>query len=179
MTFLFVPMFILMLVSWLYFGFMALFSDKYKAKQVLRIAVVAIPMAMGLGTCTFYLLQGKKESNEACAIAALRTMSSAEELYFNRYKTYATLSQLAATGVDMIDGITAAAIDPQHEKGGYYYILTVGHDGKTWCCIARPAAWGKTGQRNFWVFADGAIYYSTKENKFTSMDDFTPENSRD
>lgn len=102
------------------------------------------------------LIERPNYANEASAISALRTLSSAEELFNCRFGRYATLGQLAGTG--MIDPVLARATSPWSTKSGYYFTLTVGGNG--WSCLAMPAEPGKTGTRSFFIDTSGVIYFA-------------------
>jgi hypothetical protein len=106
----------------------------------------------------------REATNEASAISALRTLSSAEELYNTRYATYATLKDLAAKRY--IDPTLASG-----KKNGYIFRIELPGPGK-WHCTARPEKPGETGERSFYIGADGVIYY--KECKKDSDTSCTP-----
>ncbi len=92
-----------------------------------------------------------KHTNETSAIAMLRTLCSAQELYNARYATYATLGDLGAK--KYIDPTLASG-----KKNGYVFKVELPGPGK-WCCSARPEKPGQTGERSFYIGEDGVIYY--------------------
>lgn len=100
-------------------------------------------------------------SNEAAAIANLRTISSAEELYRFTHDRYGTFKELL--GEEMLDEKLAEATSPRQAKAGYYYRLTLTKDG--WYCVASPARPGKTGTRSFWINQTGEERWSKCESK--------------
>ena len=106
----------------------------------------------------------RKAANEASAISALRTLSSAEELYNTRWGNYATLADLAAKR--LIDASLASG-----KKSGYVYKVEV-TGPNDWHATARPEKPGQTGERSFYIGADGVIYY--KECKKDSDTSCTP-----
>lgn len=85
--------------------------------------------------------------NEMKAAAALRTIGSAQHLYFARHKTFATLDQLLA--VHSIDVQFAKATTPENAMNGYYFRIEPGKD--EWSGVALPAQPGVTGRRSFYV----------------------------
>ena len=105
-----------------------------------------------------------KAANEASAISALRTLSSAQELYNTRYAAYATFKDLAAKRY--IDPVLASG-----KKNGFVFKIELPGPGK-WRCTARPEKPGQTGERSFYIGEDGVIYY--KECKKDSDTSCTP-----
>jgi hypothetical protein len=85
--------------------------------------------------------------NETSAVAALRTIGSAQHLYHARYKTYTTLDLLHAAHA--IRPELAKATTPEGAKDGYYFRVTPGDD--QWSGVALPAQPGKTGKRSFYM----------------------------
>lgn len=99
---------------------------------------------------------------ESGAIANLRTISSAEELYKTRNGRYCSLADLYTLGV-YIDESLSQATCPRQAKAGYYFTLTVGN-GK-WSCTAIPTRPGKTATRSFYIDQTGAIYWAVCESE--------------
>ena len=122
------------------------------------VAIIAIIAAIAIPN----LLESKKAANEAAAVSALRTISSAEELYNNRFGEYGELSEM--TGEGFIDSVLGSAdIDdnPNSSKQGFKYDLTVSSSGAQWSCVAFPSDWGVTGERAFYIDQTGVIYKKT------------------
>jgi len=92
-------------------------------------------------------------SPEAAAISALRTLSSAQELYNTRWSKYGNMTELHKA--DTIDAVLAEATTPEHSKSGYYFRMSPGEDG--WSCVALPAEPGYTGERSFFIDETGEI----------------------
>jgi type II secretory pathway pseudopilin PulG len=109
------------------------------------IAAIAIPN----------MLQSRTAANEASAIASLRTLSVAEEMFLSMYERYGSLEELG--NVNFIDAELACATGPDRPKSGYYFTLTLGQDG--WSCVAMPVEPGKTGTRSFFVDQNGDIRF--------------------
>lgn len=125
------------------------------------LLIVFLTIMHGMG-CDFWGGRRRGGGNEGAGISALRTISSAEELYNTRYERYGTFEELDRA--DMIDSVLAGATSAASPKSGYYFILTVSKTGLSWTCITRPSDWGITGERNFKIDQTGVIYFNTIEN---------------
>ena len=115
-------------------------------------------------------------AGRASAISALRTLSSAQELYKTRTGCYGESFDLN-DGKDKkyIDPALARS-DPDHPnpmpKSGYWIDISVNADNSDWCAIARPEVWEKGveqvgdywGRRNYIIKSDGVIYYNTEKD---------------
>ena len=100
----------------------------------------------------------------------MRFISQSQEVYYARYGSYASLSQLKDTG--FIDDKLATATEPATAKSGYYFTVTV-KNGEFWNCLARPAVWSdirKDPCNRQWLtdknylITEGIIYYNEEEN---------------
>jgi len=137
----------------------------FRGKSIWRRWGGAVPISMGIAAFIvliyfFAIYQSAasiRKVNEASAISALRTMSSAQELYNTRYGSYAT-SMAAIANSNMIDIVLANATTPQSAKSGYYFSLTTASGG--WQCVAKPAQPGTTGARSFFIDETGVIYHA-------------------
>ena len=98
--------------------------------------------------------------NETRAIAALRTIGSAQHLYHARYKVYTTLKVLHS--VHSIDLALAKATTPETAKDGYYFRIKTGKD--QWKGVALPAQPGKTGKRSFYTDHMAVIHQAKCES---------------
>ncbi len=111
-------------------------------------------------------LQARKQGAEAPPIGALRTVSSAQTIFFYREEEkgaggrarYAShLRELAERG--MIDAVLASGT-----KQGYVYTMNevkVTDDATGWNCRANPQAEGDAGRRSFYVDESGVIRFAT------------------
>lgn len=97
--------------------------------------------------------RAQMKRNEASAISLCRTISSTQEFYKTRYKTYASLEQLVGTGFVVKDILSG-------EKDGYRFAIEIEDDGKDWSMTADPVEPGTTGERSFRISSDGVIYVS-------------------
>jgi type IV pilus assembly protein PilA len=129
------------------------------------IAIIAIIAAIAIPN----LIEARKGSNEAAAIGALRTLTTAQALFREGDKDkdttldYATqLSELKTT--NLIDGVLGSGT-----KQGYVFDVTSSSAQFTWSATARPAAAGKSGDRYFFVDESGVIRFATTTNA-TSTD---------
>ncbi len=130
------------------------------AVLVLLLLVFGLSSGGRRGGCTGWFNR-RSAATETAAIATLRMMCSAEEVFWAKFGNYATLTQLA--GARLIDTSLAGATHKVYARAGYYYIHKT--DGATWCCIAMPAAPGLTGSRSFFIGTDGVIYYAPCETE--------------
>lgn len=118
------------------------------------IAAIAIPK----------FIEARKQGNEASAIGALRTLTTAQAIYVETNvgddgkRCYGTLQQLGAK--NLIDPVLASGI-----KQGYKFNCQPLEDpSKGYWVIARPAIPGKTGERYFYADPSGALYFSLKDS---------------
>ena len=118
------------------------------------VAIIAIIAAIAIPN----LLRSRIAANEAAAIGALRTLSSAQENYRNNGGTnlYGTLAQLSGATPPYID----SALGGGTSRG--YTIAIVGTpDGDSWSATAVPSTVGTTGNRGFFIDESGVIRYTT------------------
>jgi prepilin-type N-terminal cleavage/methylation domain-containing protein len=115
------------------------------------VAIIAIIAAIAIPS----LLQSKMAANEASAISALRTLSSAQELYRTRLNTYGDLATLGTRGY-----IDAALADADTDaKSGYLIDIQLEAVSKLdWCAVAVPAT-TRDGERYFCIDTSGVIYW--------------------
>ena len=113
---------------------------------IAMVAAIAIPN----------LIEARKGSNEAAAIGALRTLTTAQALYRegdkdkNQVLDYARdLEDLSHVG--LIDGILGMGT-----KQGYLFRIESADDFR-WSASATPQAPGKSGDRSFFVDESGVI----------------------
>jgi type IV pilus assembly protein PilA len=126
------------------------------------IAIIAIIAAIAIPN----LIEARKGSNEAAAIGALRTLTTAQSLYRegdkdkNNILDYADdLTKLQANG-GLIDNVLGGATTS--EKQGYKFHIVSANTGQfTWQAVAEPASPGKSGDRYFYVDESGVIRFST------------------
>jgi Tfp pilus assembly protein PilE len=127
------------------------------------IAAIAIPN----------LVETKRQPSRAASISAMRTISSAQELFYKRHGMYATFEQLRA--VNMLDSVLASATTPASAKSGYYFTMTISPDGTKWSCVMRPAVWPGGYHKNFMVNETGVLYW----NDIGNSSEFTKTLGRD
>ncbi len=124
------------------------------------IAIIAIIAAIAIPN----LIEARKGSNEAAAIGALRTLTTAQALFREGDKEkdgtldYATvLSDLSATtNGSLVDGVLGSGT-----KQGYAFLISAATPQFTWSATAAPAVPGKSGDRYFFVDESGVIRFST------------------
>jgi len=111
---------------------------------VLAIGTIALMPLLSCGC-------GSKTSNEASAIASLRTLSTVSEQYRNRFDSYPVTTPLATLE-------TTGYVDSNlggGSKSGYDFVF-VG-TASTWTCTAAPTTPTSTGDRFFFVDESGVI----------------------
>ena len=117
------------------------------------VAIIALLAAIAIPN----LLRARLNANESAAIAALQTISTAEQSYRASNPRYGTLAELGNSSPPYIDSVLASG-----NKQGYSFSLSAFSD--TFTCVARPQTYGKTGVRSFYVDESGVIRYSTVNN---------------
>src|SRR5262245_54736547 len=127
------------------------------------IAIIAIIAAIAIPN----LIEARKGSNEAAAIGALRTISTAQSLFregdkdHNGLLDYAT-SLGALASADLIDSVLGTGA-----KQGYTFSV-VGADTLVWSAVSNPGALHKSGDRFFFVDESGVIRFSTTSQASSS-----------
>ena len=114
---------------------------------IVVLAAIAIPN----------LLRSRVSSNEAGAIAALKTLSTAAETYFSSQTPRAypnNLSALVSANPPYIDSVLGSG-----NKSGYAYAWAGG--GNTYSVIASPQTPNVTGVRSFYVDPSGVVRVGT------------------
>jgi prepilin-type N-terminal cleavage/methylation domain-containing protein len=118
------------------------------------VAIIAIIAAIAIPN----LLRSRIAANEAAAIGAMRTLSSAQENYRNNSGTnlYGTLAQLSGATPPYIDSALGAGI-----SRGYTIAIVGTPDANAYAATAVPNAVGTTGNRGFFIDSSGVIRYTT------------------
>ena len=116
------------------------------------VSIIAIIAAMALPS----LAASRRAANEANCISALRMVTSVNELYRNRFGSYA----LAA------DDWVLANLVPHNADGELLvgtddYDFSYDSDGSVWSVSAVPRVPGVTADRAFYVDITGVIRFST------------------
>jgi type IV pilus assembly protein PilA len=140
---------------------------------ILIIAAIAVPS----------FLRSRIAANESAAVAAVRTVNTAEISYNSAYPTVGFASTLGAlsgtsctppssTGACLIDTVLAGG-----QRGGYNFTLTnvSGTPNSTYNVIATPILWNYSGIRYFCSYADAVVRVSM--TAITTCDNtITPQN---
>ena len=140
------------------------------------VAIIGIIAAIAIPN----LLASRRASNEAAAVSAVRTISTAEETY------RATLGGgLTFTDLDgllqkkLIDSALGSATTVANAKSGYIYAVnTTGANNSFYCAGTAPAT-DNTGTRNFSSDTPGVLYVHPLDvaNPPTSTTSGTPLNN--
>jgi type IV pilus assembly protein PilA len=125
---------------------------------ILIIAAISIPN----------LLRARIAANEAAAVAALRTLNTAQIFYDSSYPTVgfaSTLASLSGTNCAPPGSSGACIIDTQLASGtksGYKFTIsaTSGSPNATYTFIAAPLSPNQTGVRYFCSFGDAVVRFS-------------------
>ncbi len=117
------------------------------------VAIIAIIAAVALPS----LAESRRSANEASAISMLRTGSTVNEVYRQRFGLYATdAGQWVLAGlIPSADGGTEIAGGPR----GYDFVYV--SDGFTYTVTASPETLGVDGHRSFFLDQSGVIRFST------------------
>jgi type II secretory pathway pseudopilin PulG len=113
---------------------------------MLIVTILAIIVAIALPS----LLQTRKSANEGAAVAAMRTLSTAELWYRLRNRVYASVPDLVAARC--LDDAWGDLV-----RDGYVFNAIVPADGSTWAATAQPQVPGVTGDRFFYADERGVI----------------------
>ncbi|MFC1509957.1 type IV pilin protein [Candidatus Omnitrophota bacterium] len=119
------------------------------------VAIISLLAAIAIPN----LLRARHNANEAAAIAALRTISTATESFRSSQTPTAYPANLAALGSaapPYIDNALAAATAAASAKQGYFYTYARPNVNQ-FTCTASPALSGTTGTRVFFVNESGVI----------------------
>ncbi len=118
------------------------------------VAIIAIIAAIAIPN----LLRSRIAANEAAAIGALRTLSSAQENYRNNSGTnlYGTLAQLSGATPPYIDSALGSGV-----SRGYTIAIVGTPTANAWSATAVPNAVGTTGNRGFFIDESGVIRFTT------------------
>jgi len=118
------------------------------------VAIIGIIAAIAIPN----LLASRRAANEASAISAVRTVSSAEESYRATYGGGRQFADFAGLrGRDMIDRTLAGATTTAAAKSGYMYALTLSSSDSLFCVGTAPVS-TNTGTRNFSTDTPGVLY---------------------
>jgi type IV pilus assembly protein PilA len=132
------------------------------------IAIIAIIAAIAIPN----LIEARKSANESSAIASLRAIHAAQNLFKDRdydkdgYHYFAgELPRLAG----LIDARLAGPVaggpftGGTGQRSGYWFGMVSGGASEVWSCIAVPVSFGRSGDRNFFIDETGVIRYDTSD----------------
>ncbi len=115
------------------------------------VAIIGIVSAIAIPN----LLASRRAANEASAISAVRTISSAEASFFSSNNRFGTLADLS--NAQMLDAQLSAATTVATAKNGYMFGVLVTGGGGGYVAGAAPAT-SAQGNRNFSSDEPGVIY---------------------
>jgi type IV pilus assembly protein PilA len=118
------------------------------------VAIIGIIAAIAIPN----LLASRRAANEAAAVSAIRTITSAEEAYHATYgggSGFADLDGLVSK--QLVDPTLGSATTVVNAKSGYVYSVITSSAGANFCAGAAPAT-ANTGTHNFSSDTPGVIY---------------------
>ena len=118
------------------------------------VAIIGIIAALSIPN----LLASRRAANEASAISAVRTISSAEEAYRATYgegSGFTNLGGLVASKI--LDPTLGAATTVDNAKSGYIFSVVTSDLDTAFCAGAAPAT-ANHGTRNFSSDTPGVLY---------------------
>jgi prepilin-type N-terminal cleavage/methylation domain-containing protein len=118
------------------------------------VAIIGIIAAIAIPN----LLASRRAANEAAAVSAIRTITSAEEAYHATYggsSGFADLNGLVSR--QLVDPTLGSATTVANAKSGYIYSVITTSAGTNFCAGTAPAT-ANTGSRNFSSDTPGVIY---------------------
>ena len=115
------------------------------------VAIIALLAAIAIPN----LLRARHNANEAAAIGASRTISTAEESFraAQTPPTYGTCAQLTGAAPPYLNMTCAGAVITRQG----YTLTFAGTDANTFCITAVPVTAGTTGTRRFAVDGAGVV----------------------
>jgi type IV pilus assembly protein PilA len=134
---------------------------------LLVVTVILIISALAIPS----LLRSKLAANEASAIAAMRTIATAEATYVSTYpgEGFANLSSLGGAAATCASGATSTSscllddsLVSSGSKSGYNFTVTAsgGLPSVTYLAVGVPTVIGTTGTRAFCVSQDSVIRFN-------------------
>jgi prepilin-type N-terminal cleavage/methylation domain-containing protein len=118
------------------------------------VAIIGIIAAIAIPN----LLASRRAANEASAISAVRTLSSAEESYRSTYGGGAIFTDLNGLRTKlMVDKELGTATTVTNAKSGYIYSVITFDGGTGFCAGAAPTT-ANVGSRNFSSDTPGVLY---------------------
>jgi prepilin-type N-terminal cleavage/methylation domain-containing protein len=118
------------------------------------VAIIGIIAAIAIPN----LLASRRAANEASAISAVRTLSSAEESYRSTYGSGVSFTDLnGLLNKLMVDKALGTATTVPRAKSGYIYSVITIDAGAGFCAGAAPST-ANGGTRNFSSDTPGVLY---------------------
>ena len=117
------------------------------------VAIIALLAAIAIPN----LLRARNNANETAAIAALRTVSTAEES-FRAAQTPVIYANFTGLTTAVPPYLNMTATDATHITRQGYTMTLAGNDTNSYCASTAPVTPGVTGTRVFVVDSAGVVY---------------------
>ncbi len=118
------------------------------------VAIIGIIAALSIPN----LLASRRAANEASAVSAIRTLSSAQEAYRATRGGGSGFTDLdGLVDAKMVDSSLGTATAADRAKSGYVFSVVTSEAGTAFCAGAAPVSLN-AGRRNFSSDTPGAIY---------------------
>ena len=137
-------------------------NNNEKGFSLVELLVVVIIIAIIAAIAIPNLLASRRAANDASAVSSLRTINSANVVYFANQNpnAYGTLTSMSGAG--LLDSTFTGA---SFTKSGFTIAESVNAAGTFFCASAVPTTAGTTGNYGYATDQNGVIYrYTTPAN---------------
>lgn len=137
------------------------------------VVIIGILAALALPN----LLRSRMSANEACAVSAMRTISTAQTQYFNASERLdgngrplfaANLAALRNPPSGLVPYVDAALASGN--RHGYLFAVSANDGARIFSATSRPESYGWTGVRSFFVDESGVVRFTAVDAEATAAD---------
>jgi type IV pilus assembly protein PilA len=136
--------------------------DKQKGFSLIELLIVVAIILIIAAIAIPNLLRSRMASNEAAAVASIRTLNTSAITYFLTYGNYpSTLASMgpsaapSSSAADLVDSLLAQ--DPALKSGYTLTYTATGSPATSYTISATPITLGVSGQRGFFTNQTGVI----------------------